>query len=156
TINAATSAVTIVNDGDLNLGPSTMSPGGTFNVTSGGVVTLPTVLPASFGNFDVSAQQTNIGANIRANTFSFTGTTNFTKAAGTFVTVNGASADFNGNVQTAGDLTFVLPAFVSDINFNGPGVWSQGSHNLTLNGAGVNNFNIAGNGSSIGGATVFQ
>src|SRR6185436_3419448 len=66
--------------------------GTNFNVTSTGIITLPTALPANFGAFTASAMQTNIVANLTATSFTFNGTANFATTPFTGTTTNGSAS----------------------------------------------------------------
>ncbi len=113
-INANTANVTIVNQADVDLSASTLTAGaGTiFNVTSTGIVTLPTALPANFGTFTSSAEQTNVVANLTATSFTFNGTTNLAATTFTGTTTNGSA---NATVTSATGL-------VVGQNVAGPGI----------------------------------
>ncbi len=113
-INANTTNVTIVNQADVNLSASTLAGGaGTnFNVTSTGIVTLPTALPANFGTFTSSAKQTSVVANLTATSITFNGTTDFATTTFTGTTTNGSA---NVTVTSATGL-------VVGQNVAGPGI----------------------------------
>src|SRR5262249_47296151 len=127
-INANTTNVTIVNQADVNLSAATLAGGATtsFNVTSTGVVTLPTALPANFGAFISSARQTNIVANLTATSFTFNGATNFATTTFTGTTANGSP---NVTVTSATGL-------VAGQNVAGPGI-PAGTTILTIVGTTV-------------------
>jgi hypothetical protein len=142
-INANTTNLTLVNLADINLSATTIAAGGNVDMTSTGLVTLPTALPPNFGAFTSSARQTDVVASLTASSFTSNGTTNF--AGPVSLNATGGNITFDGNVQAAGPLNFVLPTNNTNVNLVG-GTWQQGGSNLviTQSVANVNNFNIGG------------
>jgi len=110
-------------------------------------------VPANFGTFSSSAQQTNVAANLTASSFSFNGTTNFTQIITTKLTATSGDINFNGNVLVAAALNLTLQGNNAKVNLE-QGVWSQGNKNLTFtqSGSNTNSFHIGG----FGFAAVFN
>jgi hypothetical protein len=143
--NAA--SVTLANQGNINLtGGLTVPTSAEVTLSAGGSVTLPAGT-LTLGSLTVSAHDTTVNtttltAKDSTGGLSFTGIVNFdSPSAVTLDTSAGGSIFFGGNVTDNEDLKINLPSHGALILTSG--TWNITSHNLTINGAGVQ-FNIGG------------